>query len=167
MTFLWQWHEIGMTPQEGESIVFGIGGLGEFGVLNVGAMAWREDRTGQRFVADASCPGISFQLIRSVPGEMLQLSRSGATVVLDLHLPTDQPGIFLSCCIDLGCQDLSRLRRSFHQTANHCSSALAIAGMTLLLAVCGWIVGGTQGVHRALPAGPPPHDRPPLPHHTL
>ncbi len=167
MTFLWQWHEIGMTPQEVESIVFGIGGLGEFGVFNVGAMAWREDRTGQRFVADASSPGISFTLIRSVPREMLQLSRSGATVVLDLHLPTDQPGIFLSCCIDLGCQDLSRLRRSFHQTANHCSSALAIAGMTLLLAVCGWIVGGTEGVHRALTGGAPRHDGSAIAHETI
>ena len=48
-------------------------------------------------------------------------------------------------------QDRSCLRRSVgHKTANHQSSALVIAGMTLLLAVCGWIVGGTEGVHRAL-----------------
>jgi heat shock protein HtpX len=167
MTFLWQWHEIGMTPQEVESIVFGIGGLGDFGVFNVGAVAWREDRTGQRFVTDASSPGISFTLIRSLPHEMLQLSRSGATVVLDLHLPTDQPGIFLSCRIDLGCQDLSRLRRSFHQTANHRSSALAIAGMTLLLAVCGWIIGGTEGVHRALTGGAPRQDGSAIAHETI
>src|SRR6266700_4164915 len=53
-------------------------------------------------------------------------------------------------------QDLSCLRRSVHQkTANHQSSALVIAGMTLLLAVCGWIVGGTEGVHRALTGGAP------------
>src|SRR5258707_14058162 len=53
-------------------------------------------------------------------------------------------------------QDLSCLRRSVHQkSANHRSSALAIAGMTLLLAVCGWIVGGTEGVHRALTGGAP------------
>src|SRR5258707_3995141 len=86
---------------------------------------------------------------------MLQLARSGTSVFLDLHLPTDQPGIFLSCRIDLGSQDLSRLRRCAHQTANHRSSALAIAGMTLLLAVCGWIVGGTGGVQQALTGGAP------------
>jgi heat shock protein HtpX len=35
---------------------------------------------------------------------------------------------------------------------------LAIAGMTLLLAICGWIVGGTEGFHQALTGGAPrPH----------
>jgi len=53
-------------------------------------------------------------------------------------------------------QDRSCLRRSVHQqSANHQSSALVIAGMTLLLAVCGWIVGGTEGVHGALTGGAP------------
>ena len=138
-------------------------------MFNVGAMAWREGRAGQYTDAvTASSPGISFALIRSVPrAEMLQLVRSGATVILDLHVPTDQPGIFLSCRIDLGFQDLSRLRRSFHQTANHRSSALAIAGMTLLLAVCGWIVGGTEGVHRALTGGAPRQDGSAIAHETI
>ena len=169
MSILWLWHEIGMTAQEVESIVFGMGGWGDFGVFNVGAAAWREDRTGQCVVRDAaSSPGISFALIHAVPrAEMLQLVRSGATVVLDLHLPTDQPGIFLSCRIDLCSQDLSRLRRSFHQAANHRSSALAIAGMTLLLAVCGWIVGGTEGVHRALTGGAPRQDGSAIAHETI
>ena len=31
MTILWLWHEIGMTAQEVESIVFGMGGWGDFG----------------------------------------------------------------------------------------------------------------------------------------
>ena len=141
------------------------------GVFNVGAMAWRDRRTGHCMVADAimaSSPGISFALIRSAPrAQMLQLARSGTGVLLDLHLPTDQPGVFLSCRIDLGSQDLSRLRRSFHQTANHRSSALAIAGMTLLLAVCGWIVGGTEGVQRALTGGTPRHDGSAIAHDTI
>jgi heat shock protein HtpX len=169
MTILWPWHEIGMTAQEAESIVLGIGSWGDFGVFNVGAVAWRENRTGQCVVGDAaSSPGISFALIRAMRrAEMLQFVRSGATVILDLHLPTDQPGIILSCRIDLGSQDLSQLRRSFHQIANHRSSALAIAGMTLLLAVCGWIVGGTEGVHRALTGGAPRHDRSAIAHETI
>jgi heat shock protein HtpX len=144
--------------------------LGDFGVFNVGAMAWRDSRTAQQMVADAvtSSPGISFALTRSVPrAEMLRLVRSGASVFLDLHLPTDQPGIFLSCRIDAGSHDISRLRRSFHQTANHRSSALAIAGMTLLLATCGWIVGGTEGVHRALTGGAPRPNDPAIAHETI
>ncbi len=121
-------------------------------------------------LADAvtSSPGISFALIRSAPRpEMLQLVRSGASVFLDLHFPTDQPGVFLKCRIDLGSRDLSRLRRSFHQTANHRSSALAIAGMTLLLAVCGWVVGGTEGVQRALTGGAPRRDGSAIAHETI
>jgi len=143
--------------------------LGDFGVFNVGAMAWREGPTGSCVgAAAASSPGISFTLVRSAPRtQMLQLVRSGATVVLDLHLPTDRPDIFLSCRIDLGSQDLSLLRRSFHQTANHRSSALVIAGMTLLLAICGWIVGGTEGVHRALTGGAPRQDGSAIPQETI
>src|SRR5258707_7000503 len=65
-------------------------------------------------------------------------------------------------------QDLSCLRRSVHQkSANHRSSALAIAGMTLLLAVCGWIVGGTEGVHRALTGGAPRQDGSAIAHETI
>jgi heat shock protein HtpX len=113
-------------------------------------------------------PYISFALERSAPRtEMLQLSRYGATVVLDLHLPTDRPDLFLRCRIDIGSQDMSRLRRSVHQTANHRSSALAIAGMTLLLAVCGWIVGGTEGVHQALTGGAPRPNGPAIARETI
>jgi len=98
---------------------------------------------------------------------MLQLSQSGATVTLDLYLPTDRPGIFLRCRIDIGSSDMPRLRRSAHQTANHRSSALAIAGMTLLLAVCGWIVGGTEGVHQALTGGAPRPNGPAIARETI
>ncbi len=119
-------------------------------------------------VVTAAAPRVSFALVNSAPrAEMQQLSRSGATVVLDLHLPTDRPGLFLRCRIDICSQDLSRHRRSVHQTANHRSSALAIAGMTLLLAVCGWIVGGTEGVHQALTGGAPRPNGPAIAHETI
>jgi heat shock protein HtpX len=118
--------------------------------------------------AATSAPGISFALVRSAPGaEMLRLSRYGATVVLDLHLPTDRPDLFLRCRVDICSQDMSRLRRSVHQTENHRSSALAIAGMTLLLAVCGWIVGGTEGAHRALTGGAPRPNTPAIARETI
>src|SRR5437660_190355 len=119
-------------------------------------------------VVTAAAPRVSFALVNSAPRtEALQLSRYGATIVLDLHLPTDQPGLFLRCRIDICSQDLSRHRRSVHQTANHRSSALAIAGMTLLLAVCGWIVGGTEGVHQALTGGAPRANGPAFSRETM
>ena len=142
-------------------------------MFNVGAggEAWCGGRTGQRFVPDvatAAVPCISFALERSAPrAEMPQLSRSGATVVLDLHLPTDRPGLFLRCRIDICSQDVSRHWRSVHQTANHRSSALAIAGMMLLLAVCGWVVGGTEGVHQALTGGAPRPNGPAVARETI
>jgi len=82
--------------------------------------------------------------------EALRLSQSGTVTSVELHLPTNRPGVVLCCLIDVHSQDLSRLRRSVHQTANDRSSALAIAGMMLLLAVCGWIVGGTEGARWAV-----------------
>src|SRR5260221_13394770 len=84
-----------------------------------------------------------------------------------MHLPTDRPSLFLRCRIDICSQDMSRLRRSVHQTAHHRSSALAIAGMTLLLAVCGWIVGGTERVHQALTAGAPRPNSTAIAHVTI
>src|SRR6266478_5044691 len=119
-------------------------------------------------IVTAAAPRVSFALVNSAPRtEALQLSRYGATIVLDLHLPTDRPGLFLRCRIDICSQDMSRLRRSVHQTVHHRSSALAIAGMTLLLAVCGWIVGGTEGVHQALTGGAPRPNGSAIAHETI
>jgi heat shock protein HtpX len=132
---------------------------------------WYGDRSGPRIVTGAatvSAPGVSFALVRSVPhAELPHVSRSGAAATLDLHLPTDQPDLFLHCRIDLCSRDMSRLRRSVHQTANHQSSALAIAAMTLLLAMCGWIVGGTEGLHQALTGGAPRPNSPAVAHETI
>ena len=113
-------------------------------------------------------PGISFSLVRSAPrAEMLLLSPSGTGVSFELHLPTDRPDIFLRCHTDISPHQVSALRRSVHQTANHRSSALAIAGMTLLLAVCGWIVDGTEGLHRALTGAAPRPDGAAIPRETM
>jgi heat shock protein HtpX len=78
-----------------------------------------------------------------------QLWRRDA-IFLDLHLPTDRPGLVLCCRIDTRSEDLSRLRRDVHRAGNHRSSAWAIAGMVLLLAICGWIVEGAEGARRVM-----------------
>jgi heat shock protein HtpX len=91
---------------------------------------------------------------------MLRLSRCGTTVVADIYWPTGEAGVFLRCRVELTARDQEqfRRRRLAHQTANHQSSALAILALMLLLAVCGWIVGGTEGMQRALMGSAPRPD---------
>jgi heat shock protein HtpX len=83
---------------------------------------------------------------------MLRVLRCGPAVIVEIHWPSGEAGVFLRCGIELNSSDreLLRRRRLAHQTANHQSSALAILAMMLLLAVCGWIVGGREGMQRAL-----------------
>ncbi len=66
-------------------------------MFNIGAFggAWREGRTGQ-YVVTGPPPCISLALVRSAPRpEMLRLRRSGASVTVELHLPTNLPGAVL------------------------------------------------------------------------
>jgi heat shock protein HtpX len=143
-------HSLMMAVVGGDCRVFSVGAARE---------AWRGGRT-ERNTVTGLAPCISLGLVRLAPQmERLRVSRSGATVIVEMHLPADQPGLFLRCRIDARSQDQqpSHFGRPARQSANHQSSALAIAAMMLLLAVCGWIVGGTEGVHRALlGSGPRP-----------
>lgn len=82
---------------------------------------------------------------------MLRVSQSGATIVMELHWPSGDVGVFLCCRIELCPGDRQlRQRRLAHQAANQQASTLTIVAMLLLLATCGWIVGGTEGLHRAV-----------------
>jgi heat shock protein HtpX len=126
------------------------------------ALNWMGLRGSQpeRDVVAGLAPGITFALVRRTPMQMLRLSRCGTTVVAEIYWPTGETGVFLQCHIELNARDqeLSQRRRLAHQTANHQSSALAILAMMLLLAVCGWIVGGTEGMQRALMGSAPRPD---------
>jgi heat shock protein HtpX len=124
----------------------------------VGGDAWCDGRIGQGSIPGGQ-PCISFALVPAVPhAEVLRVSRSGATAVLEMHLPTDRPGVVLRCRIDACSRDLSRLLRDVHRAANHRRSTWAIAGMVLLLAICGWVVGGVGGVRWAVTGGMPRSD---------
>jgi heat shock protein HtpX len=117
----------------------------------VSPMALRGDRHGQDVVAGFN-PSVSFALVRHAPREMLRLFRCESTVTVEIHWPSGEAGLFLRCRIELSSRDSWRLwhRRHAHQSANHQTSQLAILAMTLLLAVCGWSVGGAEGMQRAL-----------------
>ena len=101
-------------------------------MFNVGVdgEAWHGGGIGQCTIP-GSRPCVSFVLVPAMTrGQTPHLSRPGATVI-DLHLPTDRPGIAMRCRIDTSSQDFSSLRRDIHRVANHRSSAWAIAGMVL------------------------------------
>jgi heat shock protein HtpX len=123
-----------------------------------GGDAWRGGRIGQCATSGVlSCA--SFALVPAYPHtEVLKISRSGATTIVEMHLPTDRPGVVLRCRINASSQDLSRLRRHLQRALNHRRSASAIAGMVLLLAVCGYVGGGVSGVRWAMTGGMPRSD---------
>jgi heat shock protein HtpX len=52
------------------------------------------------------------------------------------------------------------LQRHLHRVVNQRNSGQVIAGMVLLLAVCGWISGGEEGARRAVSEGTLPSDAP-------
>jgi heat shock protein HtpX len=123
-----------------------------------GGDAWRGGSIGQ-CATPGRWPCASFALVSAAPQtQVLQILRSGTTTIVEMHLPTDRPGIVLRCRINASSQDLSRLRRHLHRALNHRRSAWAIAGMVLLLAVCGYVGGGSGGVRWAMTGGMPRSD---------
>jgi heat shock protein HtpX len=85
-------------------------------------------------------------------------SRGPRSFQLEIDLPADRSGLVLRCRIDASAENIARLRRDFHRALNHRSSAQVMAGMVILLAVCGWIVGGADGLQRAVTGGLPRSD---------
>ena len=83
----------------------------------------------------------------------------GTTVFLELELPTVRPDLSLRARISGRTRDASHVQRHLHRELNGRRSGLAIAGMLLLLAVCGWIADGEDGVRKAIAfAGLKPDD---------
>jgi heat shock protein HtpX len=72
---------------------------------------------------------------------------------MEMDLPTGRPHLSLRVRLDCHWLDASQVHRFLHRELNGRRSGLAIAGMLLLLAACGWIVDGEQGARRALAFG--------------
>src|SRR2546430_11005376 len=160
-SFLCLWHEIGMTGRKlirNLRVGRALGGRNRVFDAGISWTALHGHRPRRDVVANLA-PGISLALVRCAPPmQMLSVSRCGTTV--EIYWPSGEAGVYLRCRIELNSKDrdLLRRRRLAHQTANHQSSALAILAMMLLLAVCGWIVGGTEGMRRALQGTAPRPD---------
>jgi heat shock protein HtpX len=125
------------------------GSLFGVGVFNAGAGAeLRYESWDGRCAIPSSGNSFSLMPIPAVSGA--QRLRSGASV---LDLATDRSGIALQCRTPASSRALSRLRRDIHRVINHRSSAWAIAGLIILLAVCAWIVEGAEGARRVVTTG--------------
>src|SRR6267154_2689089 len=112
--------------------------------LFAGGEAWCGHRMGQCPFPEG--PLFSFAVVPGAPRmDALRVSTSGTTAILDIHLPTGQPGAVLRCRLEASPHEVSRLQRHLHRALNHRQSGWAIAGMVLLVAVCGWVVGGEEG----------------------
>ena len=92
-----------------------------------------------------------------LPPQLLppQVFRSGDTFVIEMQLPSGRPGLALCCRIRANARELADLQRGFNRDFNHRRSGRVIAGMILLLAVCGWITGGDDGAKQAVASGAP------------
>ena len=82
---------------------------------------------------------------------MPRFSYAGGMVEADLAM--ERPGTALRCRIHANAHDLSRLQRRLNREVNDRRSGRVMAGMVLLLALCGWIDGGEEGVRRAVSEG--------------
>jgi heat shock protein HtpX len=90
--------------------------------------------------------------------ESPRLLRSGGKLVVELQLPSGQPGLDLICRIGAGTDEIAELLRSLDRADSHRRSGRVIAGMLLLLATCGWICGGEDGANLAVRGAPLPDD---------
>lgn len=87
--------------------------------------------------------------------ETPQLLLCGGTMVIEMQLPSGQPGLALACRIHANARDVTSLQRRLNRAVNHQQSGRVIAGMILLLAMCGWIAGGNDGARQAVSSGAP------------
>jgi hypothetical protein len=77
----------------------------------------------------------------------------GDGILVEVHLPSSHPGFALRICIHGTAPELLRLQRHLNRTVNHRHSRQVLAGMLLLLAVCGFVVGGLDGARGAVADG--------------
>jgi heat shock protein HtpX len=108
--------------------------------------------------------GLHFISLSLVPAHPLpnppQVVISGGTVLVELRLQTCRPEVALCCRIQADTRDLSRLQLQLNRAIHHRHSGHALAGMILLLATCGWILGGDRGAHSAVNGSTPVYQPP-------
>jgi heat shock protein HtpX len=71
-------------------------------------------------------------------------------ILVELQSPCGHPDLAFHVRIRGNSAEILRLERQFNRSANRQHSGKVMAGMLLLLAVCGWIFGGNDGVRGAV-----------------
>jgi heat shock protein HtpX len=99
-------------------------------------------------------PPITFIPVATVP----QISAHPAIGPIELGFADGRPGTVVLWCITGHSRTAPVLQRHLHRASNQRNSGQVIAGMVLLLALCGWINGGEDGARRAVAEGTPAPD---------
>jgi heat shock protein HtpX len=123
-------------------------------VFHLGNPYAEPDRDGWVLALPGAQGLVTLALVSGGPSAFLHRhARCDAHVAAEMELPTGRPNERLLLRICTSARDLSRFQRHLHRELNGQRSGFAIAGMLLLLAVCGWIVDGEDGARRAVVFG--------------
>jgi heat shock protein HtpX len=122
-------------------------------LAEAGAKEWYNSWIGERTFPAAGRFATFALALAAYEGKTPRFLVSGDRVLIDMHLPTLQVGMTLSCRISTSTRNFSSLQRHIHRAGNHRHSRRVIAGMVLLLALCGWMTGGEEGARLALNGG--------------
>jgi heat shock protein HtpX len=132
-----------------------------FQLGDAGLALWCDGRNGA-FAVPAREGAITLALVPAGRVAAPRLSRAGDGIVIEFELPTGRPGLALSCRIHASPEELALLARHAHRAVNRRHAGGALGGMVVLLALCGFIIGGEHGLRSALTGSAPPPDAPAL-----
>lgn len=123
-----------------------------FQLGDAGLALWRDGA----FAVPARDRVITLALVPAGRAAAPRLSRASDGMVIEFELPTGRPGLAFSCRIHASSQQLALLARDAHRAVNRRHAGGALGGMVVLLALCGFIIGGEHGLHWALTGSAPP-----------
>jgi heat shock protein HtpX len=120
-------------------------------VHHLGVSYAEPDRNGWAFVLPEAAGVVRLSLVPSgfAAAPPRHVAHAG-TVTIELDLPGFQPNLALRVGIRCRVRSSSDLQRQLHRASNGRASDLAIGGMLMLLAVCGFINGGEEGARSAV-----------------
>jgi heat shock protein HtpX len=95
-------------------------------------------------------PLIQLAMVPAGPQERLPQSSTFGPSVVEIRVCSGQPGTILRCRIEGSTRDLQHLQRCLNRARNHQRSAQVMGGLAVLLALCGWIVGGEEAALSAM-----------------
>jgi heat shock protein HtpX len=120
---------------------------------NAHAAPWRHDWTG---LSPFQSPEglVTLALVPSAQSaQPPRYSACGGAILVELDLPSGHPGLAVRVRIHGTTPEILRLQRQLNRTLNGRRSGQVMAGMLLLVAVCGWIFGGNDGARGAVTGG--------------